>query len=64
MEGISTYQTDDQTIADVAKGIFTGSRVVLGETHLKVLHGSEPRDLTYFESACCHPATLNRFLDL
>lgn len=46
LKASTTYQTDDQTIADVAKGIFTGSRVVLGETHLKVLHGGETRDLT------------------
>lgn len=42
-----TYQTNNETVADVAKLIFPGDTVLLAETLLKVRHGSETRDLTY-----------------
>lgn len=44
---VGTYQADNETVANVAEGIFTGGSVVLGEAHLEVGHGCETRDLTY-----------------
>jgi hypothetical protein len=41
-----TYQSDNETVANVGEGIFTGSGVVLSEAALEVTHGSETRDLT------------------
>jgi hypothetical protein len=42
-----TYQTNNETVADVTEGIFTGSSIVLSEALLEVDHGSETRDLTF-----------------
>lgn len=47
MQVVGTYQADNEAVANVAKGIFTGSSVVLGEALLEVGHGGETRDLTY-----------------
>ena len=46
-EGSKTYQTDNETVTDVAEDIFIGGSVVFGETRLEVNHGGETRDLTY-----------------
>lgn len=52
-----TYQTDNETIADVTEDIFTGSSF-LSETLLEVGHGSETRDLTWMEVSVALPPCL------
>jgi hypothetical protein len=40
-----TYQTDDQTVTDVAENILAVG-LTLSESNLEVIHGGETRDLT------------------
>jgi hypothetical protein len=44
---VKTYQTNDETVANVAEDIFARGLVVLGEALLEVGHGSETGDLTW-----------------
>lgn len=43
---MGTYQTNNETVADVAESIFTSGSIVLSKAHLEVAHGGEARDLT------------------
>lgn len=49
MSSSETYQTDDQTRTDITEVIRVRDRVVLTEADLEIIHGDEPRDLTWIK---------------
>jgi hypothetical protein len=53
----TTYQTNNETIANVAEGVFSGCGIVFGEARLEISHAGETRDLTWLpnnEFPCFH----------